>query len=661
MPDPTEQQIQQRLALEFRQIREGESDQEWDARMAQGNPLADKFTSAQKIEDANEVLSSSDSSSDEMVRLIELERAKARGGLYRAVNPSGNIIPTTGNTVGGEINPAVNPSGGIIPPPGNTVGENIDQTVNPGGMSAQDLATIQQAKSLYDPARQIPVTPTPSNAALMPTLNQPINVGTSSGQITGSHGVYVNPGFVAPWGALMQKQAAQDTQTNLALKNQQLAKKARDTAFKFEKPKFKVKDPGFQKSLNETATSTINSYTDQAKELGGKDWQVMLKTDTRLGREFQSAMDGLNLLVRNADRATDKFAEIDAGTKSGDVYYSDEIRKIRRDYENLTDEAFGGGDIEKLAGIRQLYKDLDGHMELNTFLNDKKILSNIKGQISGSTGISDMGEFKQLKTTNRTLYDENIKNIIQSVKTSMGSEYPYTDEDIETTLLGHFQNKSTSTKSLKPKPKGGGGGLKIDPANTVFQEGNKPVVVSSVDSDNNRTESTYNSVSTLPMPQKKGGVKFEGAKSVGVDGKLTEIADIASLNPVSSQIMEYTEDGETKYKKVVATEVTKERVVMVPEKGILGETLYNEDNTVKMTPHKDGKTETVIETIMLDAETSKDQLKDKFGDDYYNQYEKNYSKFSNPSPLQEAVSEFGQAKYNQLSPELKKEFDNTYK
>ena len=660
MPDPTEQQIQQRLALEFRQIREGESDQEWDARMAQGNPLADKFTSAQKIEDANEDNTSSDSSSDEMVRLIELERAKARGGLYRAVNPSGNIIPTTGNTVGGEINPAVNPSGGIIPPPGNTVGENIDQTVNPGGMSAQDLATIQQAKSLYDPARQIPVTPTPSNAALMPTLNQPINVGTSSGQITGSHGVYVDPGFVAPWGALMQKQAAQDEQTNLALKEQQLSKQARDTAFKFEKPKFKVKDPGFQKSLNETATSTINKYTDIAKDLHGKDWQVALKTQTGVGEEFQSAMDGLNVVARNADLMTDKFAEIKAGIEDGSTYYDPGVLEAFREYEQAM-VGFEKGDVKALAGMRQKLQRIDGEMELNNFLNDSGILTNVVAEVTGRTGISGMQDFMQLKTTSRKSYDKNINSMVENVRKAKGLDSSYTDADIRTALEGHFRNKSTSKKSLKSKPKGGRGGLKIDPANTVFQEGNKPVVVSSVDSDNNRTESTYNSVSTLPMPQKKGGVKFEGAKSVGVDGKLTEIADIASLNPVSSQIMEYTEDGETKYKKVVATEVTKERVVMVPEKGILGETLYNEDNTVKMTPHKDGKTETVIETIMLDAETSKDQLKDKFGDDYYNQYEKNYSKFSNPSPLQEAVSEFGQAKYNQLSPELKKEFDNTYK
>lgn len=547
------------------------------------------------------------------------------------------------------------PIGGSVIPPGNTVGENIDQTVNPGGVSAQDLATIQQAKSLYTPAPQIPVTPTPSNAALMPTLNQPINVGTSSGQIIGSHGVYVDPGFVAPWGAMMQKQAAQDQQTNLALKQQQLAKEARDKAFKFEKPKFKVKDPGFQKNLNETATSAINSYVDQAKELYGQDWQVALKTDTRLGREFQSAMDGLNVVARNADLMTDKFAEIKANIKTGDVYYSDAVREAYREYEEMS-KRFEGGDVRALGEARRILEDIDGHTELNTFLNDKGILSNIKGQVFGRTGVSNFGDFMQLKTTNRTLYDENIKNIVQSVRKSMGSEYPYTDEDIETTLLGHLQNESKTTKSLKSKPKGGRGGLKIDPANTVFQEGNKPVVVSSVDSSGNRTESTYNSVSALPMPQKKDGVKFEGAKSVDSNGNLSEIADIVSLNPVSSQVMEYTEDGETKYKKVVATEITREVPVMIKEESRI-KGIY----TGKIIPDPTGETEEVTETIMLDAETSEDQLRDKYGDDYYDQFEKNYRKFSNPSPLQEAISEFGQARYNQLSAEMKKEFDNTYK
>jgi hypothetical protein len=242
------------------------------------------------------------------------------------------------------------------------------------------------------------------------------------------------------------------------------------------------------------------------------------------------------------------------------------------------------------------------------------------------------------------------------VRKAKGLDSSYTEADIRTALEGHFQNKSKSKTTLKSKTKGGGGGLKIDPANTVFQEGEKPVVVSSVDSSGNRTESTYNSVSALPMPQKKDGVKFEGVKSVDSNGNLSEIADIVSLNPVSSQVMEYTEDGETKYKKVVATEITREAPVMIKEESRI-KGIY----TGKTIPDPTGKTEEVTETIMLDADSSEDQLRDKYGDDYYDQFEKNYSKFSNPSPLQEAISEFGQARYNQLSPEMKKEFDNTYK
>ena len=604
MPDPINmsQEDQDRLAAEMR------------GGISQG-PLAKQAIEAQNIANANQAVASSDA------------------------------------PVGGSI----------IPPVTTTVGENIDQTVNPGGVSAQDLATIQQAKSLYEPAPQIPVTPTPSNAALMPTLNQPINVGTSSGQIIGSHGVYVDPGFVAPWGAMMQKKAAQDEQTNLALKQQHLAKKARDKAFKFEKPKFKVKDPGFQKNLNETATSTINSYTDQAKELYGQDWQAALKTDTRLGREFQSAMDGLNVVARNADLMTDKFAEIKAGIKDGSTYYDPGVLEAFREYEQAMGR-FEKGDVTALAGMRQKLERIDGEMELNNFLNDSGILSNVVAEVTGGTGISGMQDFMKLRTTDRKSYDKNINAMVKNVRKAKGLDSSYTEADIRNALEGHFQNKSKSKTTLKSKSKGGRGGLKIDPANTVFQEGNKPVVVSSVDSSGNRTESTYDSVSALPMPQKKGGVKFEGAKSVDSNGNLHEIADIVSLNPVSSQVMEYTEDGETKYKKVVATEVTKEQVVMVPGKDeVLGETLYNNDGTVKMVPHKDGKKETVTETIMLDAESSEDQLRDKYGDDYYDQFEKNYSKFSNPSSLQQAISEFGQAKYNQLSAEMKKEFDNTYK
>ena len=548
MPDPINmsQEDQDRLAAEMR------------GGISQG-PLANQAIEAQNIANANQAVTSSDT------------------------------------PVGGSV----------IPQATTTVGQNIDQTVNPGGVSAQDLATIQQAKSLYTPAQQIPVTPTPSNAALMPTLNQPINVGTSSGQIIGSHGVYVDPGFVAPWGAMMQRQAAQDQQTNLALKQQQLAKQARDKAFKFEKPKFEVQDPGFQKSLNETATSTINSYVDQAKELYGQDWQAALKTDTRLGREFQSAMDGLNVIVRNADLMTEKFAEIKAGIKDGSTYYDPGVLKAFREYEQAMGR-FKKGDVKALGEMRQKLQRIDGEMELNNFLSDSGILTNVVAEVTGRTGISGMQDFMKLRTTDRKSYDKNINAMVENVRKAKGLDSSYTEADIRTALEGHFQNKSKSKTTLKPKPKGGRGGLKMEDKDIKIQKGGTSVVISSKDAEGKDIETTFNVASRMPVNTVKGGIKSEGIKIVTDQfGGTQEIADIANLNITSFGNVIYQDPeegkfGDLKYKKIATAEME----VEVPE--------MKSDGLGGVTPT--GNMTTEVRTVQIDAEEAEDVLRNYYGD-----------------------------------------------
>ena len=548
MPDPINmsQEDQDRLAAEMR------------GGISQG-PLANQAIEAQNIANANQAVTSSDT------------------------------------PVGGSV----------IPQATTTVGQNIDQTVNPGGVSAQDLATIQQAKSLYTPAQQIPVTPTPSNAALMPTLNQPINVGTSSGQIIGSHGVYVDPGFVAPWGAMMQRQAAQDQQTNLALKQQQLAKQARDKAFKFEKPKFEVQDPGFQKSLNETATSTINSYVDQAKELYGQDWQAALKTDTRLGREFQSAMDGLNVIVRNADLMTEKFAEIKAGIKDGSTYYDPGVLEAFREYEQAMGR-FEKGDVKALGEMRQKLQRIDGEMELNNFLSDSGILTNVVAEVTGRTGISGMQDFMKLRTTDRKSYDKNINAMVENVRKAKGLDSSYTEADIRTALEGHFQNKSKSKTTLKPKPKGGRGGLKMEDKDIKIQKGGTSVVISSKDAEGKDIETTFNVASRMPVNTVKGGIKSEGIKIVTDQfGGTQEIADIANLNITSFGNVIYQDPeegkfGDLKYKKIATAEME----VQVPE--------MKNDGLGGVTPT--GNMTTEVRTVQIDAEEAEDVLRNYYGD-----------------------------------------------
>ena len=439
----------------------------------------------------------------------------------------------------------------------------------------------------------------------MPTLNQPINVGTSSGQIIGSHGVYVDPGFVAPWGAMMQRQAAQDQQTNLALKQQQLAKQARDKAFKFEKPKFEVQDPGFQKNLNETATSTINSYVDQAKELYGQDWQAALKTDTRLGREFQSAMDGLNVVVRNADLMTEKFAEIKAGIKDGSTYYDPGVLEAFREYEQAMGR-FEKGDVKALGEMRQKLQRIDGEMELNNFLSDSGILTNVVAEVTGRTGISGMQDFMKLRTTDRKSYDKNINAMVENVRKAKGLDSSYTEADIRTALEGHFQNKSKSKTTLKPKPKGGRGGLKMEDKDIKIQKGGTSVVISSKDAEGKDIETTFNVASRMPVNTVKGGIKSEGIKIVTDQfGGTQEIADIANLNITSFGNVIYQDPeegkfGDLKYKKIATAEME----VEVPE--------MKSDGLGGVTPT--GNMTTEVRTVQIDAEEAEDVLRNNYGD-----------------------------------------------
>lgn len=491
------------------------------------------------------------------------------------------------------------------------LGSQIDQTTNPG--LAQDLATIQQAKAPYTPAPTEQFTPvtavSPTNQALMPGLSQPINVGTSTGQIIGSHGVYVPSGQVAPWGTFMQQQKQmQEAQKQLDIQESKKAiaadKAEKDAAkaFQFERPKIaSLKDPAFQKSVNETYNTTVNSYVDQAKQIYGKDWQVALKSDTRLGREFKQVMDGLEVLTKNADIMTDKFAAIQEDIKTGDKYYSDEVKKAFRNYEQMMDE-FEDGDFRALGNMREVLKNIDGHIELNTFLNKKGILSNVVAQVTGSSGaVKSVGEFYEMRTSDRKNYDKNINAMIKSIRKSLGGDYPYTDQDIRNALEGHFQNQSKSTKKIYNKPKDS---LKMSKEDIIFQEGEKEVMTQKVDEQGNKLGTQrFNSVLTVPLPQPKKALKIEGIKEFGADGVSRSLANVKDVKPVSAQLVEHTlPNGQIVWKPVIVSEISRE----VDE--------LDADN------EPTGRKKTISETILMDAGESEDQMRLNYGDDFYDSF-----------------------------------------
>lgn len=503
------------------------------------------------------------------------------------------------------------------------LGTAIDETVNPAG-SQLDAEAIQQAKAEFDPLPAQTTSPvtavSPGQAALMPGLSQPINVGQVGGQIIGSQPIFVESGQIAPWGAFMQQQEqrqiaqqGQDELANVAAREEALANKARAKAFKFDKPTVPtVEDPFFQESLNKDANSAIESFKARARQVHGDDWQVALKSDTKVGREFQETMDGLNIVARNANLIIEKFGEVEAGLLSGEVYYTDGVKESFRDYQQMMGK-YSDGDVTALVDARQNLARLSGEIELNHYLKDSGILTKVIGEVTGSTGISNIGDFMSLKTSNRVSYDKNIASMILNVRKAIGLDSSYTDDDIQNALEGHFRNTSKSSTSLKTNPKDKGS-LKMKDEDIRFQEGGRTVVISTPGANGEGVQTTFDMASTMPVPQKKGGINAEGLKMITSKfGGSEELVDIANVNITSFGVMTWADpNGDTQYKKVATAEIE----VDVPEMKYDGwaEGLVPTGKTVKET-----------RTIQIDADAAEDQLRFHYGDKAYDEFNSNES------------------------------------
>lgn len=552
------------------------------------------------------------------------------------------------------------------------LGAQIDQTVN-AQPSIQDIETIRQASAQFDPLSPQTLTPITAVgnqgvASTFPTLNQPINVGNVGGQIIGNQPIFAAPGLVLPFGVLMEQQRQlqvaqqqQDKLANVARTEAELGERARREAFKFERPKIPtLKDPGFQGSLNEAGNSVINSFVDQAKQLFGADWQIALKSDTRIGREFQQAIDGIDVVARNADFITEKFANVQEGIKTGEVFFSDGVKKAFRDYEQMIG-AFEGGDVTALANARQVLANIDGHVELNNFLKDSGILSNVIAQVTGGTGSpKDMGDFLALRTTDRKSFDRNIAAMVKNVRKSLGIDFPFTDAEIQNALEGHFQNQSKSETILVKKPKERVR-LKLRPEEIKFQQGDKDKFITTtfINNKGERTEiqNRFTVVSELLLPQSKKGVKIAGVISVSPKGLGTDIRDITEINPISLQIIKFDDKQDNvQFKKVATTEIKRQvPIKQSHEDKILG---------------KPVKFEEITQTIEMDVDASEPELRLIFGDEVFDALSQQESEFrsqAQPSGLSRTsnqaskISEFGQDKFNSLSSESQKRFLEKFK
>ena len=197
----------------------------------------------------------------------------------------------------------------------------IDQTT-PQGFIEDDSGRDPYSQQLIDNVNaQHTVAPIGAQgAAMYPGLKHNINVGTQSGSIIGSQGVYVPGGNIMAMDPVLERRKAIDD-----------AAKARAKAikpFEYGDPT-KLKDARFQETSNKLYYDGVNRMMDAAKEKYGKDFSVVLQDQsTKEGREFVQFAANHEFINREMDQITNLFAEIDKGLESGDLAYTDETLKI---------------------------------------------------------------------------------------------------------------------------------------------------------------------------------------------------------------------------------------------------------------------------------------------------------------------------------------------
>ena len=276
-----------------------------------------------------------------------------------------------------------------------------------GDAPAEDLATVRRLRGGNELTSRDVEIKGPSSAQLFPGLNTPVQIGQTSGSIIGSQPIFAATGSVVPLGVVQQRQFAL----------QQVAAKRAEELKPFDIPKGPtVKDPRFQESLNRSVSDTQERFINRARQQFGKDAFVALRSpETKIGREFLQAMDNLDVLARESDQVVDLFAEVESGLESGDLTFSDETLALKREFEQLTG-SFEGGDIAGLGSLRNNLNELRGSLDLDKLLNDRGLLSRIKGQLVERAGVSNFNEYFKVATRSKKTFDRDAAVIAKNLK-----------------------------------------------------------------------------------------------------------------------------------------------------------------------------------------------------------------------------------------------------
>lgn len=305
-------------------------------------------------------------------------------------------------------------------------------------------AVIQNFNDQFTPAAIGPQ----GQDALYPGLKHNINVGTQSGSIIGSQGIYVPGGNIAAVDPVLARRKAIDD----AAKDRAKAL----TPFTYKDPT-KLKDARFQENFNKLWNDTKTQKIEEAKALYGKDFGIVLKDQgTKEGREFIQTMANFEFIQEEMDQITDLIAGIEKGLASGELEYSPATLKIYNDYKSLIG-SFEDGDVMAHRDIKDMHLKLEGALGIEEQLGKTGFLSNIMGEMKGSYRVTDDGEYFSSKTNKKVSYKEALGQVTKSLvkgPLARGIEIgAYTEEDVLEAINSKFKDEFTQTGSMSQKSK----------------------------------------------------------------------------------------------------------------------------------------------------------------------------------------------------------------
>lgn len=322
-----------------------------------------------------------------------------------------------------------------------------------GLASPTDFAAYN--KSFYTP-------PVYGNDTLFPGMNQPIAVGGGSNTTLGSYQHFVPTGQYMPYDILQKREKA--LADAAALRQERLSSLKTPTS-----PT--LKDPYYQKKLDQQFVSTVDRYKNEAQSLYGDNWQMALldpnapETDVR--RRFQQELKAYDTLKNQTDIITGKAAEVLADDKN--IYGTEEKQLAKNIYSALGE--LSHGDPTK---INATIDQLKGTTELSEYLHDN-VFPQLEPAISEWEKVGEEGDYEVKRAGLTSSVEAQAEGIAKQLK-SPGGKYEdfdfITEEMIKKRIMDQFgkkveskTSKTTSAKVLKQMV--GGTGTEDDASNRL--------------------------------------------------------------------------------------------------------------------------------------------------------------------------------------------------